>query len=1374
MIIKEKNTTQRFVDAVLDSAPSVSKPSVSKPSVSKPSVSKPFVSLVFLQALCLLVFSPIDIFGAGDERQVFLEGTQVMTRYLDGSEPIPYKDPHGNEVNLYFVDGIGGGDGSHSSPMQIDEAQNKADQGDILVLLGNNGAIQPKQTIVLKDHMRLVAPSGSNSHRLKLGETAILDLKNRTHSGPVIIEGLENGKDVLQLGSNNVIHDVTIQGGTRGIVGRNITHATLRNITFNHTHLSSITLQGVKGSFSFDNVKITNNSGVPVSIIGSNATVIFLGGSITQSGNADTVSVSKNDKSFVLFLDSAISATAGGGLVFNGANGTYYFNSKVSMKGTINGVNISNDSAGTFSFFNMDITGTSKVGMALGGSGQHVFNTTTMNMEGKAPGISIDRSKGRYMFTDVNIRDASKYGMGVGESNAEIHFNSGSIKYTKNGSAFIFHTGHNFNGTFKNLEIEADSHSALQFNSAKGTFSFLTSSIFAASGATGVNLTGNYKASITFNGVTIDGNNLINVSDNDESYLTFLQSRLIATTGHGILLNSANGTYDFTKANININGAKQGIAITGNSNGTAKFKNVRIQYTQEAGIYLNNPYGTPTVTISGGIINNADHSKLGPLSVAKNDKSHLTLSDITLTARSGNGLVLDGVKGTYRFSGGAIHMNGPDSAIQIENVGTDATLSFNNVDITGANQTALIAFNNSALPVTFTKGSITQKNDFPTLTVSGSVTSDLTFNNTRIFSTSGEGLVFNDAQAVYTFTGVTMNMEGVASGIHISNTKKGSFLFNNTTIRGRYRVAPISMTNSSAALQFKNGSITQNGNGKILSLSKGDSSHLTFSGTDITATAGEGLVFDGVQGSYTFNANGEIKTKINLGTTGSIAISNVAKGSLNFGGVEINGNSTANTTALLKLSGNTNTANNPIRFQNGSITYSGAGKLISVLTDHGNFAFNSTDITATAGEGMAFSGANGSYAFLGTEANLIMLRKTTHGVKISDGSTGTFTFANANISRTIKVPVSIDNGSSIAKVIFTGGSINPTDGEIFGLGDGDKTNLNFSGTGINITQGNGLVFNNANGNYTFSGTAARPIVLKGTTHGVKISGKSTGRFKFTHTSIQETSGIAVEIMNSNNSIYHRSPNSVVTFNHSLIQGTIQDPRKDSKKVLIHVGGPYVSNDVTFENSQIVSRGIKGISLKGAGRYTFDNVHIKGVSKNHCVEGQLLDNYVVNSNPRLYFSQLHFNDSTMKFYDYNNNKNMKCNKSIVRIIGHRSRVQFNSSKMKFISMRPSNRVGFLFDECYNQKIKFSSSARIENIAIGFLFDQCLNQTFNFLGPITMINVPTDIQLFKLNSSNYINFSNVNTYRPNIEIKKPSPRGQCNNRKWTSGNNNCPQQ
>ncbi|MEA3015613.1 MAG: hypothetical protein QOI38_335, partial [Sphingomonadales bacterium] len=531
---------------------------------------------------------------------------------------------------------------------------------------------------------------------------------------------------------------------------------------------------------------------------------------------------------------------------------------------------------------------------------------------------------------------------------------------------------------------------------------------------------------------------------------------------------SSSGTNGYT-VTVATNNTIAGIEIVGNGTNTGGITD------NQAGSFgtLNlNPAalnaGTPgyqsTVNASGAALNLSDGTIAGNgLSSTTSMGSgaivnNVSLTNITGTLALGTGLMTNASGASFNVSGGTVST----SYTGVLNHGL-ATGSL--VSVSGGHATGTIAFTTGTL-----------------------------------FSSAGGGLVFNDADGIYSLTGTT-TINGGTSGLAITNGSSGSVSIGGTATMGATTSVggiAITVADSTASLNFDM-DVTHNTNFAILDVTNHSGGTLTFQTTaTLDATNGTGLQFSNADGTYTMSSanvlhGGDAGIDIDTGSGGSFAfISNTAITNPT-GDAFVVDNSTARVTfggSITDNSGrvvhiNQHDTTNNITFSTTSsiaATAGSTGILIQESNTGGTIAFNGqVQLTTTTNTAVTLTNNTGkTINFNADDLGLDITTTSGSGIVASNG--GTITVSDVGSGNTINVTAGGGGGavafSALSTTIGAGGvtfdSINQTGGT-------NGIVLNGTGTGAftvlgDQSQTSGLYDRDGSGG-TISGTSGHAIAL---------------------------------------------------------------------------------------------------------------------------------------------------------------------------------------------------------------------------------------------------------------------------------------------------------
>lgn len=294
---------------------------------------------------------------------------------------------------------------------------------------------------------------------------------------------------------------------------------------------------------------------------------------------------------------------------------------------------------------------------------------------------------------------------------------------------------------------------------------------------------------------------------------------------------------------------------------------------------------------------------------------------------------------------------------------------------------------------------------------------------------------------------------------------------------------------------FGASTIDQNENGSAVNVMGGhDGTFTMVAASSIAATDGNGLQFNNADGEYNFNG-----TVMLDGGDAGIDILGNSDGTFTFSSNTSIVNPTGDAFVVSGSGGSS-----PDIIYSGTIE-NDAGRAISISnTAEGNtIVFNSgaADAIGDSALGIRLMNVDQDVDFLAD-----MELTGTQGIDIVSGS-GTFTFSDTDLTDISAAPaLSISGGT--ASVTFGGASsINQDENQAaVRVANHSTGTVEFNGS-IAATDGTGLQFDNADGEYNFNGQ----VTLNGGDAGIDIFNGSDGEFTFANTDIINPTGDALVI-----------------------------------------------------------------------------------------------------------------------------------------------------------------------------------------------------------------------------------------------------------------------
>lgn len=358
------------------------------------------------------------------------------------------------------------------------------------------------------------------------------------------------------------------------------------NLSSTNAPGNGINLVSVTGTITVSAGTISNPTSTAVNVSGGNVSMTYPG-SITQSNNASTVSVSNGHTGTLTFQTGTINTTNGNGLQFDNADGAYNFNGTTTLNGGDAGIDIlagsdaTSGSTGTFTFGSgTSITrGNSVSGAAfnLSGSDANVTYNGSMTL-GTSSGNMIaisDHDAGTMNFNTGNLTKGSSTTQGISIQNSNggsINFNNPTISITMTTGNAVSLTG-NTGGTINFATGSGGNGMDLITTTGIG---------FNATGGGTVNITGSGNTINSTSGATALNVNATTIGASDLNFQSISSSGGTAT---GIILDNTGSS-----GGLVVNGDGTNTAVGGNSSGgtIANKTGADGSTTTGVGIYLNN------------------------------------------------------------------------------------------------------------------------------------------------------------------------------------------------------------------------------------------------------------------------------------------------------------------------------------------------------------------------------------------------------------------------------------------------------------------------------------------------------------------------------------------------------------------------------------------------------------------------------------------------------------------------------------------------------------------------------------------------------------------------------------------------------------------
>ena len=853
---------------------------------------------------------------------------------------------------------------------------------------------------------------------------------------------------------------------------------------------------GGSGGLSFASINVGGTSAGAGISLGSNSAAIDLGAVTVANAASNGIEVLANSGNVTLgtFAISGAGATglrvegmqgaftALGGSIIGGAtglsltdiDGSVTFTGGVTITGPgSTGIRLGAGSAGTINFGDVDITalGSNTTGLdARSASGNVTFGTLDITGVSATGTRGIDLTGATFggNLTIAGSSTITGVGIGVDLTNAAI---TGSFRYGDGSNTDANGAASTINATVP-LVVTG-------LNSAVGTYNFAD-----------VNLVGDTSALATSSTVywVLAGASGAGTRSNPGS----LSGAAASGADIIILLNNPVGGNDTLDANDATYGTGGTFTLlTGQQlRGFLSSDMIVLPGGAPANVVLynvatgsvSNPFtgsGAPTLTTTAG-------GGANTVVVANN-----TVIDGVVIANGGSGAGVYG-SGASNVTIYRSNISGTSRAIDFRDGGLNASLALGVLNLWSSN-------NSIALSVQTTGGGSTTITELSNILIQGghggmggAYFNGVTFD--ADLATAGYQRV--DSTLQVGTGGTRLNGAGVAF-----NGASGDLRFVSLGVFNQGSTG-LAMTGSALNLASMSGTIdTLNGSALALAGARTD---LVLDSV-VHVGSGSGIQVNGLTGIGTGGRALQVGA-LNVSTTAGsgIAVSGNVNGTMSFGA----GSSITGTlgTAISIASG---TGTLDFTY-NGSVSQANNAALLSVAGHNGTITFGAGSIlSATNGTGLQFDNADGTYLFNGTTT----LNGGDAGIDILNGSSGSFTFANASITSPTSTAINI--ADSTASLSYTGSVTQANNAALLSVLNHSGGTISFLSGTLGATNGTGLQFDNADGTYAFNGTTT----LNGGDAGIDILNGSAGSFTFgANTTITSPTGAAINIADSTASL----------------------------------------------------------------------------------------------------------------------------------------------------------------------------------------------------------------------------------------------------------------
>ena len=886
-------------------------------------------------------------------------------------------------------------------------------------------------------------------------------------------------------GSITLSGNLTATGSSQGInvnatTATAITFSGAKSLTTDANTAVTLSTNGTSNiAFSGGDLWITTTSGIGMNVTGG-------AGSVEVSGFGNTILTTSG-----MCLNIANTNAGSNGITFSLLNTTtgQLTNStgpktfgtvrQTGANGSTTNTAMTLNNAGTVQIAQAsvsNITTTTGTGLRIANGTQLSITNDGFNIK-TTTGIGIHIAGATVAAGNSTLSVATTGGTGVQATEGGTAIISGTQNTvsTPGGTAINVNTG-TANFAFSNVSASGGTGSAITYSASGGTTTINAGTITGNASVAPFFVSGG-SADITYKGDISQANDaeLLRIQSGHTGALTFNTGTLNASNGTGLRFNNADGNYNFN-GNTTLNGEFGGIAIFNGASGTFTFGTGTsiIKANGEGGTAFRLTSSNAVVTYNGSMTLGSNTGQL--VNIEGHAAGNITFNTGDLTkassSTSGAGISIIGV------TGGTVTFNNPTISITKLNSGdaiflgsnTGGTINFTPAGGgSGLNLSTVIAGNGINA---VSGGTISVTGTGNTIVSGAGIALNLT--NTTI---GAGGLTFQSIIATGTYG---VNLENV--------TGTGPITINGGNINGG--AAPAFNVSGGSGSVTYSGSVSQPTAGQpLVSISGGNTGTITFNTGTLSATNGTGLQFDNADGTYNFNGT----TTLNGGDA-AVDILNGSAGTFTFGA---NTSITSPSGIALNVVGGT-----------ASVTYIGninyatpSTAMVSVSGGHttGTIIFQTGTLSATAGTGLQFDNADGTYNFNGTAT----LNGGDAGIDIVSGSNGTFSFSsNTSVVNPTGIAINI-NTSSSGNITYSG-------------------TFSKSSTGIGIqvnAKTGGTVAFNGSGTKTLSTTTSAAVSLTGNTGAtVNFSGNNLVLTTTSGTGFNATGGGTITLTGTGNTI----------------------------------------------------------------------------------------------------------------------------------------------------------------------------------------------------------------------------------------------------------------
>ncbi|MEM7245642.1 MAG: inverse autotransporter beta domain-containing protein [Acidobacteriota bacterium] len=1032
----------------------------------------------------------------------------------------------GENVNVFFVDGSGGGDGTQDQPLTLEDALAAAGPSDVLFFLGGGGDIQLTAPFTLEANQALVGlGTDTDSASVPLPEGFNLTITADGGMPTLVQTGMG---PVIELADGNHLSGLELVGGENGLHGDGITDLSLSDLVIRDSTGHGVFLESFSGVLdTTGSITITNVGGDGILVSDPGSTLNL--GDLTimgTAGNGLTVTGGSPDTTYH-FDSVTISDTGGHGIAYFGAVSNATVGGDFSIENTGGdgmtvqaGSTLSLDVAGDASFDSLGERGIEVIDSAADFSfgSLTVENTDSLAFGFERAGIHYENASGSVAVTgDAAIRNIGGDGIFTEDANLDLSFGSLSIDGTTNtGMSFEEATdvtltvaGHadirnvaadgiqvedggiNADLSFGSLSIDNAGVKGIELDEGQGTFTVDGHAELTNLGSQGIEVKDDSDFDLSFGSLTIDG------SDGGGIHVNFRSDADITITGDTIIRNvegAAIETFRDSHADLDMQG---NLTIDGVDSSDA------IRFSDATG----------SLTVGGATT--LDTVNLNAIKVDDGADADLSFGSLDVGTVGGNGIEFsDSSMGSVTVTGDASIDQAGMAGIIVEE-GSDADLSFGSLTV-GTTGGHAIAFSEAGMgSVTVTGHASIDQAGAGALVAEEGAAVDFAFGSLDVVTTGTSGIEFSDSsQGSVTVTGDATFGSVSRHGLIVEEGSEADLSFGSLDIADTGNQG-IHFTDSSS------GSVTVTGNADIggtggdgIAVENGSEADLSFGSLDIGDTGDDGITFDNAgRGSLTVTGDATLG---NPGDHG-LAVRNGSEADLSFGSLTVG-----------------TTGGNGIDFSDGSrgsvtvtgdtiITETGGAGLVVEDGAGADLSFGSLTIGPIGGHGIEFSnGSSGSV----TVAGDAMLGDTGRaGIMVEQGSEADLSFGSLTIGTTSSSGIEFTEGGKGSITVTGDASIDETSNSGIVVKNGAEVDMSFGSLTIGLTGGDGIDFGGGgDGSITVTGDVDLDETVG---NGISAEDGAQADFSFGNLTIGMAGGHGISLTNGSSGTWTITGNTTI-------------------------------------------------------------------------------------------------------------------------------------------------------------------------------------------------------------------------------------------------------